>query len=109
MNPVLECLLELEELSSALATWYTESNYLCHCHYYDTGSAARRVEETAEIRGLCSSCCSLNTIRLIKRRRMRWAGHVTCTGRWEMHTKFWFVRVNRSLGNVATDNMIIFK
>jgi hypothetical protein len=57
--------------------------------------------------GLCSSCCSLNTIRLIKRRTMRWAGHVTCTGRWEMHTKFWFETVNRSLGNVATDNIII--
>jgi hypothetical protein len=32
---------------------------------------------------------SLNIVRVIKSRRMRWAGHVACMGRGEMFTGFW--------------------
>jgi hypothetical protein len=28
-------------------------------------------------------------IRIIKSRRMRWAGHVVCMGREKMHIEFW--------------------
>jgi hypothetical protein len=32
---------------------------------------------------------SLNIIRIIKSKRMRWAGHVARVGEREMHTGFW--------------------
>jgi hypothetical protein len=32
---------------------------------------------------------SPNIIRVIKSRRLRWAGHVACMGRGEVHTGFW--------------------
>jgi hypothetical protein len=32
---------------------------------------------------------SLNIVRVIKSRRMRWAGHVACMGRGEVLTEFW--------------------
>jgi hypothetical protein len=32
---------------------------------------------------------SPNIVRVIKSRRMRWAGHVACMGRADMHTRFW--------------------
>jgi len=31
-----------------------------------------------------------NTIRVIKLRRMRWAGHVALTGAREVHREFWW-------------------
>jgi len=31
---------------------------------------------------------SPNIVRVIKSRRMRWAGHVACMGRGEAHTEF---------------------
>jgi hypothetical protein len=31
-----------------------------------------------------------NIVRVIKSRRMRWAGHVACTGRGEAYTGFWW-------------------
>ena len=31
-----------------------------------------------------------NIVWVIKSRRMRWAGHVVCMGRGEMHTGFWW-------------------
>ena len=34
--------------------------------------------------------CSPNTIRVIKSRRMRWAGHVARMGREEVYTEFWW-------------------
>jgi hypothetical protein len=34
--------------------------------------------------------CSPNVIRMIKLRRMRWAGHVACMGRRGMHVGFWW-------------------
>jgi hypothetical protein len=33
---------------------------------------------------------SPNTVRVIKSRRMRWAGHVACMGEGEVFTGFWF-------------------
>jgi hypothetical protein len=32
---------------------------------------------------------SPNIVRVIKSRRMRWAGHVACMGRGEVFTGFW--------------------
>jgi hypothetical protein len=34
--------------------------------------------------------CSPNIVRVIKSRRMRWAGHVACIGRGEVYTEFWW-------------------
>ena len=34
--------------------------------------------------------CSPNIVRVIKLRRMRWAGRVACTGRGEAYTGFWW-------------------
>ena len=37
-----------------------------------------------------SDLCSLpNIVRVVKSRRMRWAGHVACMGRGEVCTGFW--------------------
>jgi hypothetical protein len=33
--------------------------------------------------------CSTNIVRVIKSRRMRWAGHVAPMGRGEVYTEFW--------------------
>jgi hypothetical protein len=38
---------------------------------------------------LHSLYCSLNIVRVIKSRRMRWAGHVARMGRGEVFTGFW--------------------
>jgi hypothetical protein len=35
--------------------------------------------------------CLPSVIRMIKTRRMRWAGHVTCMGKSGMHVGFWWV------------------
>ena len=34
--------------------------------------------------------CSPNIVRVIKSRRMRWAGHVAHMGRGEVYTGFWW-------------------
>jgi hypothetical protein len=39
---------------------------------------------------LCNLYCSLNIIRIIKLRRMSWAGHEACMGRSDMLTGFWW-------------------
>ena len=53
--------------------------------------------------------CSPNNIWVIKSRRMRWAGHVACMGRGEVHTGFWWgnVRERDYLENPGIDGMII--
>jgi len=38
--------------------------------------------------------CSSNIIRVIKSRKMRWAAHIACVGRREVHTRLWW----RNLG-----------
>ena len=44
---------------------------------------------------------SPNTIRVIKSRRMRWAGHVACMGRGQVYTKFWEDKVKMDLQEVG--------
>jgi hypothetical protein len=55
----------------------------------------KRDEVTGEWRrlhneGLNDLYSSPNIIRVIKSRRMRWAGHVACMGGREVHTGFWW-------------------
>jgi hypothetical protein len=45
-----------------------------------------------ELHGLYSSP---NIVKVIKSRRMRWAGHVACMGRKEMFTGFWLGGLKR--------------
>jgi hypothetical protein len=40
--------------------------------------------------GLHNLYSSPSIIRIIKSRRMRWAGHVACSGRRGMHIEFWW-------------------
>jgi hypothetical protein len=54
----------------------------------------KRDEATGEWRRLHTEelydlCFSPNIIRVMKSRRMRWAGHVARMGTGEMHTAFW--------------------
>jgi hypothetical protein len=51
------------------------------------------VSERDQVRGECRTLhyeelndlyCSTNIIRVIKSRRMRWAGHVACIGDWRV-------------------------
>jgi hypothetical protein len=48
---------------------------------------SRRKLHNYELHGLYSSP---NIVRVIKSRRMRWAGHVARMGRGELFTGFWF-------------------
>jgi hypothetical protein len=52
-----------------------------------------------------------NIIRVMKSRRMRWAGHVARMGRREMHTGFWWgdLREGDHLGDSGVDGTIILK
>jgi hypothetical protein len=51
---------------------------------------------------------SPNTIRVIKSRRMRWAGHVARMGRGEVHTGFWWgdLRGRDHLEDLGVDGRI---
>jgi hypothetical protein len=42
-------------------------------------------DEVTGSRGVEKTVCRGNTIWVIKSRRMRWAGHVACTGERSMH------------------------
>ena len=52
--------------------------------------------------------CSPNIIRVIKLRRMRWAGHVACMGRGEAYTRFWWGNLSERdhLGDPGVDGRI---
>jgi hypothetical protein len=52
---------------------------------------------------------SPNIIRVIKSRRMRWAGHVARIG--EMHTKFWFgsLKGRDNSKDLGVDGRVILK
>jgi hypothetical protein len=54
---------------------------------------------------------SPNIIRVIKSRRMRWAGHVAYMGKREVHTRFWWgaLREGDHLGDPGVDGRIILK
>jgi hypothetical protein len=51
----------------------------------------------------------LNLVRVIKSRRMRWAGHVARMGRGEVRTGFWWgnLKERDRLGNPGVDGRII--
>ena len=55
--------------------------------------------------------CSPNIVRVIKCRRMRWAGHVARMGRGETYTGFWWgkLRERDHLGDSGLDGRIILR
>ena len=66
---------------------------------------SKRDEVTGEWRKLHNEelsdlYCLPNIVRVVKSRRMRWAGHVALMGRGELHTGFWWgnMRGKRPLG-----------
>jgi hypothetical protein len=54
---------------------------------------------------------SLNIIRVIKSRRLRWEGHVACMGRGEVKLGFWWgtLREGEHLEDPRVDGRIILK
>jgi hypothetical protein len=54
---------------------------------------------------------SPNIIRVIKSRRMRWAGHVARMGKREVYTGFWWgdLREDDHLGDPGIDGRVILK
>jgi hypothetical protein len=76
----------------------------------------KRDEATGEWRRLYNEelddpYSSPNIIRVIKSRRMRWAGHVAVWGKREVHTGFWWgdLREGDHLGDPGVDGRIILK
>jgi hypothetical protein len=76
----------------------------------------KRVEVTGEWRRLHNEelndmYSSSNIIRVIKSRRMRWAGHVARMGREEVHTGFWWgdLREGNHFEDPGVDGKIILK
>jgi hypothetical protein len=63
------------------------------------------------IEELDSLYTSPNTIRMIKWRRMRWAGYVARMGRGEVHTGFWWRNLKEKdhLGDTGVDGRIILR
>jgi len=55
--------------------------------------------------------CSLNTVRVIKSKRMRWAGHVACMGRGEVYIGFWWgsLKEGAHWGDPGVDGKIIIR
>jgi hypothetical protein len=55
--------------------------------------------------------CSPNTVRVIKSRRMRWAGHVARMGRGEVYKVFWWenLRERDQWGDPGLDGRIILR
>ena len=77
----------------------------------------KRDEVTGECRKLHNEehndpYCSPNFFfRVIKSRRMRWAGHVACVGGGEADTRFWWgnQRERDHLGDSGVDGRIILR
>ena len=55
--------------------------------------------------------CLPNIVRVIKSRRMRWAGHVARIGRGEVYTGFWWgnLREREHLEDPGADGRIILR
>ena len=77
---------------------------------------SKRDEVTGEWRKLHNEelsdlYCSPNIVRVIKSRRMRWAGHVAPMGRGEMYTGFWWgnLRDRDHLEYPGVDGKIILR
>ena len=67
-----------------------------------------RTLDNEELNDLYSSP---NIVRVIKSRRMRWAGHVACMGRGEANTGFWWgnLRERGHLEDPGVNGMINIK
>ena len=55
--------------------------------------------------------CSPNIVRVIKSRRIRWAGHVACMGKKGAYTGFWWgvLKERDRLGDTGVDGRIILR
>jgi hypothetical protein len=73
----------------------------------------KAVEVTGEWRKLQNDelCCSPNIVRVIKSRRMKWAGHVARMGMGEACTGFWWgnLRENDHWGESGVNGKLIFR
>jgi hypothetical protein len=74
----------------------------------DEVTGERRKLHNVELNDLC---CSPNIVRVIKSRRMRWAGNVARMGRGEAYTGFGWgnLRVREHLGDPGVDGRIILR
>jgi len=77
-------------------------------HKRDQVTGEWRKLHNEEIKGLYSSP---NIIRVIRSRRMRWAGHGAYMGRGEVCTNFWWgnLRERDHLGDPGVDGRIILR
>jgi hypothetical protein len=77
-------------------------------HKRDEATGEWRRLHNEELNDLYSST---SIIRVIKSRRMRWAGYVACMGTREVHTAFWWgdLREGAHLGDSGVDGRIILK
>ena len=92
----------------------------CKLRVFENGVLRRifgpkRDEKTREWRRLHNKelyalYSSPDIIRVIKSRRMRWAGHVARMGSREMHTEFWWESLGgNKLKDPSADGKIILK
>jgi len=89
---------------------------ICVCHRVERKMfGPKRDEVRGELRRLYKEelgvlYCSPNIIWVIKSRRMRWAAHVACVGRGEVHTGFWWRNLGRKhLQDLVVDGRVILK